>query len=67
MLQIDIGRKVRLLRRACGLTQEKLAVYSGLSVYTIRRIESGRSNPTTETLQAIAAVLDTTVVQLLSD
>lgn len=65
MLQIDIGVKVTQLRKELGLSQEKLAAYAGIAVSTLRRIECGKSNPTLETLQAVAAVLDTTVDQLI--
>ena len=64
MLQDEIGAKVRRLREAKGLSQEQLAVYSGLSVATVDSIERGIRNPTIETLQAIAETLDIAASEL---
>lgn len=53
----------RLLREARGWTQEHLAEASGLSVRTIQRIEAGEP-PAQETLLALAATFDLSVVDL---
>jgi transcriptional regulator with XRE-family HTH domain len=44
------GKHVRSLRRARGQTQEQLAVASGLSADTIRRLEHGSFSPSLTTL-----------------
>lgn len=67
MLQKDIGAKIRRLRKERKWSQEKLAVYSDLSVSTIRTIELGIANPTMETLQSIASALDVSDKQLFVD
>ena len=39
-----------------GLTQPEFAAHRGISVQALRQIESGRGNPTVETLDKIVAV-----------
>ncbi|MFL5871869.1 MAG: helix-turn-helix domain-containing protein [Solirubrobacterales bacterium] len=54
---------MRLLqqRLASGLTQKELAGASGVDQADISRIERGESNPTTETLDALARPLGVTL------
>jgi transcriptional regulator with XRE-family HTH domain len=52
------GRHVQALRRARGLSQEKLAEGSDLSCDAIRRIEHGRLSPTLTTLCKLARGLE---------
>lgn len=52
-------KKLAALRAFHGMDQQTLAYKAGLSRPTIQRLETGRtSNPSLETLQAIAAVFD---------
>ncbi len=51
------GRHVRTLRRARGVTQERLAERSGLSADTIRRLEHGSFSPSLDTLTKLCAGL----------
>ena len=39
----DLGRKVKLLRKKQGMTQEDLANHSGLSLTPIKYLESGKN------------------------
>jgi transcriptional regulator with XRE-family HTH domain len=39
------GRRLRQLRRQCGLSQEELAAQAGLSVATVARLERQASAP----------------------
>lgn len=55
-----IIRKLRLQR---GWSQDQLAELSGLSIRTIQRIESGHK-PSLESLKALAAVFETSVLEL---
>lgn len=48
---IDI---VKARRESLKVTQEMLSAISGLSLRTIKQFESGKGNPTLETLQSIA-------------
>jgi ribosome-binding protein aMBF1 (putative translation factor) len=52
-----IGARVLQERLSAGLTQQQLASQSGVAQADISRIERGQSNPTAETLEAIAAPL----------
>jgi transcriptional regulator with XRE-family HTH domain len=52
-----VGRNLKLLRTAKGLTQEELAVKSGFSQQFLSGIERGKRNPTIVTLYEIAQAL----------
>jgi transcriptional regulator with XRE-family HTH domain len=62
----QLGRLVRLRRRALGLTQEQLAQRCGLSTNHIARIEmpKSRENPSLETLEKLASGLEFAVSDL---
>ena len=42
---LEIGRRLALIRLSVGLSQEALAVRTGLAKRTIERLESGTANP----------------------
>ena len=44
-------------RELLGVTQEHLAELSGVGLRTLKALESGKSNPTFETLTKLAEVL----------
>ena len=54
---IEIGEKVRLLRKHAGLTQEKLAELVGVSYQQIQKYEAGSTMLNTEKLQLVASAL----------
>lgn len=57
-----MGYKIKELREEKRMTQEELAIKSGVSRQTINAIENDKySNVLTGTLAAIAAALETTV------
>lgn len=56
-IALDIGTKIRLLRRRQKLSQRELAAASGLSRNTLSLIERGQTSPTLATLQKIADAL----------
>jgi DNA-binding XRE family transcriptional regulator len=61
-----LADRIKALRNRLNLTQEQLAQKSGLSVYTISRLERGeRVDPSVFTVDALAQKLDTTVDGLL--
>lgn len=62
-----IAANVRRLRDARGLSLGALAASSGVGKATLSRIESGRTNPTVETLYALADTLRVPVVEILAD
>ena len=45
---------IKQMRKAANLTQQQLADKSGISRVTLTRIETGASNPSLESLRAIA-------------
>ena len=60
-----VGRNVRAVRQAQGMTQEQLAEKSGFSQQYISDLERGRRNPTVVSLYELAEALGSTPVQLL--
>lgn len=59
-----VGDLIRETRKAKGLTQKELGNLLGLGESgesRVNRYESGKQNPTVETLQKIAEVLDVNV------
>lgn len=62
-----VGRNVRELRLAAGLTQEQFAERSGFSQQYISDLERGLRNPTVVSLLELAAPLDVMPAALISD
>ena len=53
-----IGSQLASRRKAAGMTQRDLAEKTGVGQAAISRIESGRANPTLDTLEALCDGLD---------
>lgn len=53
----EFREKLITARRIRGISQQDLARRSGISVSAIKHIESGKSNPSVDTLLHIADVL----------
>lgn len=51
------GAKLRKLRKARGLTQEKLAELAGMDYSYLNLIEAGKRNPTLKRIAKLARVL----------
>lgn len=62
----EVGRRVRDIRVARGLSQQSLANKSRITQAGLARIETGQTNPQIETLGSIAAALRTSVRQLMT-
>jgi transcriptional regulator with XRE-family HTH domain len=61
-----IGEVIQQLRLQSGLTQEELAVKSGVSYTSLVKIERGQvENPTIKTIQKLASALEVGVDELL--
>jgi ribosome-binding protein aMBF1 (putative translation factor) len=58
----DIGKKVRELREARGLTQQGLAQRMRTTQSVIARLELGGAEPRFETLERVARALDSDLV-----
>jgi transcriptional regulator with XRE-family HTH domain len=53
MTKKELGQKIKERRKIMSIPQSKLANYTGLSVVTLSQIESGKANPSFETLNEI--------------
>lgn len=52
-----IGQKIKIIRRARGISQEMLSESVDMNLRTISRIENGKTLPTIDTLDKIADAL----------
>lgn len=62
-----LGRNVKRLRLARGLTQEKLAVDAEIDLTYMGGIERGRRNPSLLVMVRLANALGAEVTELLAD
>jgi len=62
-----VGTNVRRLRLEAGLTQEALAIESGLSRNQLIELEHGRRGVLFERLEDLAVVLNVPVSRLLAE
>ncbi len=60
-----VGRNVRRLRLAKGLTQEQFSVASGFTQQYISGLERGARNPTVLSLHQLSSALDVPPVTLM--
>ena len=61
-----IGKNIKKLRHAKGLSQDRLSKLADVSYNSIIKLETGGiTNPTIETLQKIAKALDVQVDDLI--
>ena len=65
LFRAAVGERVYLWRLALKLSRSTLAERAGVSADYVYRLEQGWANPRITTLQALAAVLGTTVHELL--
>jgi transcriptional regulator with XRE-family HTH domain len=63
--QVSLGIAVRDRRRELGITQEELALRSGLHQRGISNVETGRRNPSYASLRRLAEALDLRASALL--
>jgi len=59
--EVDIAHAVIAARVAAGLTQEQLAQRMDTTQSVIARLEGGRTRPSTQTLEKLAAATGTTL------
>jgi transcriptional regulator with XRE-family HTH domain len=64
--QQALGRAVADRRRELGLTQEQLALRTGLHQRWISNVETGKRNPSYASLRRLAAGLDQQTSELLA-
>lgn len=63
---LNLGQRVRDLRKARGWTLEQAAVQAGLARSTLSKIENGQMSPTYEALKKLAEGLAISVPQLFT-
>jgi transcriptional regulator with XRE-family HTH domain len=64
---ITLGLRIKQLRAAKKISQEKLALASNIDSSYVGRIERGESNPTYLMLCAIAKTLEVSVKDVISN
>jgi transcriptional regulator with XRE-family HTH domain len=64
---INVGVKIRMLRKRKGLSLRALAELSGLSTNAISRIERGENSPTVASLRLLANGLEVPVTDFFKD
>ncbi len=62
-----VGERIRSLRKEKDIGAIELAMKAGLSRNMIWQVETGRSNPSLESLARIAAALGVTAAELLEE
>ena len=62
--ELNVGRRLRHLRRRQGLTQRELAQACDLSANAIGLIERGESSPSVSTLNRVALALEVPITEL---
>ena len=62
-----VGNNIRTIRTRKGLTQEALALESGLSQAYINQLENGRRLYTQKSLEVIAEALSTPMIDFFKD
>lgn len=63
---LDLGQRVRDLRKSRGWTLEQAAVQAGLARSTLSKIENGQMSPTYAALKKLAVGLEISVPQLFT-
>jgi len=64
---VEVGRKIRLLRQASGLSLQQLSDRSGVSAASIHKIERNTMVPTITVLMKLARALDRSVSYLVDE
>lgn len=67
MTKSEIGKKIKERRKIMSMPQSLLASYTGLSVVTLSQIESGKANPTLDTLTEIFHFLNLEVLVVVKN
>jgi len=67
MIQKQIGEKIRKKRIETGLSQEQLALLSGVTPTYLGQIERGERNPTVGLLEKLGESLDIDITYFFED
>jgi transcriptional regulator with XRE-family HTH domain len=63
-LKIEFGKKLKIIRKQAGLTQEQLAENIGVSIESISNMERGLHSPSFNNLEKIAVAINVKVKEL---
>jgi len=66
-VDLEIGQKIRTLRKSKKMTAKQLAFDSKISVGMLSLLENGSTSGSVETLRKIAKVLNTTLAHIFTD
>ena len=66
-IKVQMGQAIRRLREKERLSQERLALMTGISRQYLIKIEHGVANPTVELLYRIACGLGTKMTRILDE
>lgn len=64
-MALEIGARIKALRKAKGLTHAEVAVMCGISANAVSQWETGRCSPERDNLLKLASRLETTFAYLL--
>ena len=62
--KVLIGKRIQELRKARGLSQEKIAEKADISSTYLSRIECGRENPTLDMLIKLSSALEVEMLEM---
>jgi len=62
---VEIGKKIKFIRKSMGINQNKLAQLSGISNTYLSDIENLRTVPSLKTLNSLAIALEVSLKDLL--
>lgn len=65
--KLALGKKIRLYRKALGYSQEELGHKISADQAYVSRLESGKFNPTLESLVELSVVLKVRLIDLLQE
>ena len=66
-IDVEVGRRIRLRRKALGISQSELAGALGVSFQQTQKYEKGANRVSASMLVRIAAKLETTVAALVGE
>lgn len=66
-IKIRFGKRLRVVRKRAGISQEKLAALSGIARNFVSMIENGQRNVTIGTVEKLAKGLDCRLAMLMPD
>ena len=63
---VDFGKKALKIRKNCGFTRETVKEITGISIETLRRLETGVPEPRINTLEKLSTLYRYDLIELLS-